>query len=496
MPSTDDSDNTSPSSPVLSFTQSADSMTSSDESSPDNNLPGKSRMDNTICTPTRARRYPAHLSHGSPRKPHLTSNQYETMEELLAAAGYTVTRVFTPETERTQKLQDQAKEEAAGGAGIRTMFAGWFAHLLPATATGASKPPTRPEPEVEEDVGSNPFLTVHGASGQYPQATRSLRTHLTTRALNSHPHPHSQDTQRTITTARSQPLLRHATSAPSLPRVVSGRRRGLPSAWREHDAHRSDNNTQPPKSGWSGGFIPKQTEVQLKPRGKGWFGTVTSDSTVRVRSGSQPPRASQALRPPIIHRARSAPRMSKVQVPAPAPPVRPSPVVQQNVVVCRSVSSFGSSSSVQTRSSIKSKSRSKLSLASDDEEATSPCPVLTPESAHPEGLPSTPGRLVLVKQRSTRFLRRPTPQPQPIPIEDDEPEPDLASIIDAFRPPSAPPSPTNQHRSVRSLRALLKDPRFPDVPVVCVASPDTVNAGGAGRAIWIRDPGWNGTVRK
>ncbi|KAG8700728.1 hypothetical protein FRC11_012707, partial [Ceratobasidium sp. 423] len=225
MPATDDSaDNTSSSSPVLSFTHSADSMTSSDESSTDNKL-------GEACTPTRARRYPAHLSHGSPRKPSVNSNQYETMEDLLAAAGYAVTRVFTPETERTQKPQEQAKEEHKEGEGSRNRD--------------------------------------------------KLRTHLMSRALSGH--PHAQDTQRTTTTAQSQPALRHATSAPSLPRAASGRRRGLPSAWREQATQPPNNTTQPLQTAWSGGFVSKQTEVQLKsPGGKSWFGTVSSDSTARV----------------------------------------------------------------------------------------------------------------------------------------------------------------------------------------------------------------------
>ncbi|CAE7143879.1 unnamed protein product [Rhizoctonia solani] len=473
MATDDSSERTTASSPVFSFTQSADSVTSSDES----------LVGNSDHVRTARRRYPAHLSHGSPPRKPRNSTQYEAMEDLLAAAGYSVTRVFTPETERTLKVQ--AVEEQ-GGAGIGTMFAGWIAHLLPATPT-SGKP--APRPELESDVGSNPFLSVPGG-GKYPQATRSLRSHLMSLALKTHPQDQS------IPTARSQPVLRHVTSAPSLPRVASGRRRGLPSAWREQTAQPPDT-APPPKVGWSGGFIPKQPDSQLKSR-KGWFGTVTSDSTVRVRSGSQPPRAcaSPTLRPPrpTIHRARSAPRLNKVHVPAPAPPLRPSPVVQPNVVVCRSVSSLGSSSSVQTRSSVRSRSRSRH-VQSEDDEPGSPCPVLTPESAHPEGLPSTPARPVLVKQRSARFLRRGTPQPRS-PIEDDEPEPDLASIIDAFRPPSGPPSPARRQRSIRSLRALLKDPKFPDVPIVCVASPDTVNAGGLGKTIWIRDPGWDATVRK
>ena len=64
-------------------------------------------------------------------------------------------------------------------------------------------------------------------------------------------------------------------------------------------------------------------------------------------------------------------------------------------------------------------------------------------------------------------------------------EPDLASIIHAYRPSS--PRSTGRHASIRSLRALLKDPKFPDVPVVCVASPGTVSAGGPGRTLWLAD---------
>ncbi|CEL63290.1 hypothetical protein RSOLAG1IB_05333 [Rhizoctonia solani AG-1 IB] len=489
MPATDDSsDIVSSSSPIFSLALSTDSVTSSEESSMDNKY-GNSEMDkDATCTPSRVRRYPAHLSHGSPpRKPQ--SNQYETMEELLAAAGYTATRVFTPETERTQKMQEQAKDEHKD-AGLGSMFAGWIAHILPVTApSSSSTSPTSPKPRVEEDVGSNPFLSAD-ADAQFPQTTRSLRTHLMSRALRSH--PQTQDAQRTITTPRTQPVLRHVTSAPSLPRAASGRRRELPTSWRNQFAHKPSEVVQSSKPGWSGGFVPKQTEVRLNSRTKGWFATAAADSTVRVRSGSQPPRGSHTLRPPTIHRTRSAPRPSKIQVPAPAPPVRPSPVVQPNVVVCRSVSSLGSSSSVQTRSSAKSKSKSKLSLESDDDEPISPCPVLTPESAHPDGLPTTPVRPVLVKQRSARFLKRSNPPPRS--VEEDEPEPDLASIIHAFRPPSAPPSPARRQQSIRSLRALLKDPKFPNVPVVCVASPGTVSAGGPGRAVWLRDPGWDNTV--
>jgi hypothetical protein len=97
------------------------------------------------------------------------------MEELLAAAGYTATRVFTPETERTQKMQEQAKDEHKD-AGLGSMFAGWIAHILPVTApSSSSTSPTSPKPRVEEDVGSNPFLSAD-ADAQFPQTTRSVST--------------------------------------------------------------------------------------------------------------------------------------------------------------------------------------------------------------------------------------------------------------------------------------------------------------------------------
>lgn len=440
----------------------------------------------------------------------------------MAAAGYTVTRVFTPETERVPKVGQEAEgeEQKKEEGGIGTKVAGWIGHILSAAAHSATAiESSKAAPDMVEDAGSNPFLRpnprdgdgVGAGTGHFPQTTRSLRTHLMSRALRSHPQPPRHGAtihpgfpardDRTIT-HRQQPTLRHVTSAPSLPRAASGRRRALPSAWREQDKNLESGAQQiSVVKAWSGGFVAKQTEVTLKPR-RGWFGSPlaesTPNSTLRARSGSQPPRGTTSthLRPPTIHRARSAPRPSRVQVPAPAPPVRPSPVVQPSVVVCRSVSSLGSSSSVQTRSSVKSKSRlrsptrhdSGLGLNSDEEDEAPTCPVLTPEHTSPDGLPPTPNRPVLIKQRSNGFLKRSKPIPVPSEVDD---EPDLASIIHAFRPPSAPPSPTRRQRSIRSLRALLKDPKFPDVPVVCVASPSTVSAGGPGRAVWLRGTEWD-----
>ncbi|KAG8781583.1 hypothetical protein FRC12_021738 [Ceratobasidium sp. 428] len=142
--------------------------------------------------------------------------------------------------------------------------------------------------------------------------------------------------------------------------------------------------------------------------------------------------------------------------------------MQQSTVVCRSRSSFGSSLSVQTRSSVNS----------PDEDQPSPI-LARPEATPTDGLPPTPARPTIQRARSNGFLRRKQPAPS-------------ASIVDAFRPPS----PTRRQRLVRSLRALLKDPRFPDVPVVCVASPGTVGAGGAGRALWMSGPGWGAGVRR
>ncbi|KAF8755391.1 hypothetical protein RHS01_05288 [Rhizoctonia solani] len=505
MTTTDDSsDNNSLSSPILSSTLSAESVTSSEESIMDNKS-GNSEMDkDATCTPVAPGAIPLTCHTVLPRKPH--SNQYETMEELLAAAGYTVTRVFTPETERTQKMQDQAKDEhkGAGGAGIGTMFAGWIAHILPAASTSSTPvSPTSPSStfRVQKDAGSNPFLSVRvqlllDQVRSHPIAAPPLfycafckMLNIAVLGLVTYPF----DEPCVEESSRSPPfILRPKTLSGRLPPHVRSlsyatsrllRRCHAPYQVGDADYHHHGvtrlfpnlpKSTQPSKTGWSGGFVLKQTEVQLKSRSKGWFGTVTADSTARVRSGSQPPRASHTLRPPTIHRTRSAPRPSKIHVPAPAPPVRPSPVVQPNVVVCRSVSSLGSSSSIHTRSSGKSKSKSKLSLESDDDEPVSPCPVLTPESAHPDGLPNTPARPVLVKQRSTRFLRRSN---QPRPVEEDEPEPD---------------SRRSSMRSGHLPRHL--DPKFPDVPVVCVASPGTVNAGGPGRAVWLRDPGWDSTV--
>ncbi|KAG9078762.1 hypothetical protein FS749_009176 [Ceratobasidium sp. UAMH 11750] len=451
------------------------------------------------------KRYPAHLSRGSPpatararnmhqqtptptRRPN--SSQYETMEDLLTAAGYSVTRVFTPETERVQRLahdhnhEGETRKPSAAGGKIGTLVAGWISHILPAGGSVRRHVPT-PEVRVQAaDDESNPFLESGPSAQRFPQAARSLRTHLSSvRAVRAssrpmlHPHHGRPD--------RAGPALRHTTSAPSLPRISSGgRRRALPAAWRE--AGKQETAYQ----AWSGGFAPKLVEPALEPRSS-WFNTVRPSTSSTIRAHTSPPgtiRASHSRSTlgvpnyPTLHRARSAPRSSSyIHVPVPSPPVRPSPVVQPSTVVCRSQPNLGSSLSVQTR----------WSGADEDQ----PSPILTPEATSTDGLPPTPARPTIRHSRSNGFLRRKRPQ-LALALAEDEREPDLASIIDAFRPPSAPPSPTRRQRSIRSLRALLKDSRFPDVPVVCVASPGTVGVGGPGRAVWMSGPGWEAEVRR
>lgn len=169
---------------VLSQSQSLDSITSASASS-------GCGMGESVAsiTPTR-RRYPAHLSHGSPpgtQRKRPNSGQYETMEDLLAAAGYSVTRVFTPETERVQgggEGEGEGKVGDVGGGGVGALVAGWFAHILPATSAApgsGSRSSSAKAPEVrvdvEEDAEANPFLRPSGGVGvgrYYPQATRSV----------------------------------------------------------------------------------------------------------------------------------------------------------------------------------------------------------------------------------------------------------------------------------------------------------------------------------
>ncbi|QRW10933.1 hypothetical protein RhiLY_09932 [Ceratobasidium sp. AG-Ba] len=440
------------------------------------------------------KRYPAHLSHGSaPRQRQQqqtqrvrpNSSQYETMEELLTAAGYTVTRVFTPETERVQRLSQGRDEEDEDGqktgeqgtraaSGIGRLVTGLIAHIMPSTS-GGSTTSRRPTPalrvQIVDDADSNPFLDssspmMRSAGSAYSQAAHSLRTHL----LSAHTAARASSNTRSKSTHRAQPALRHTTSAPSLPRTTSGRRRALPSAWRD-----AANN--PNKPAWSGGFVPKTIDTQLKPR-SGWFGTVRpADARAQTSPAATIRARTSTLRPPIptLHRARSAPRSTRVHVPLPAPPARPSPVVQANTVVCRS----------QTNLVVPARSRS-LSRGRKTDES----PILAPEpgSTSTEGLPPTPARPTLQRARSNGFLKRPVVHMHTPSFADDEP--DLASIISAFRSSS----PSRRQRSIRSLRALLKDPRFPDVPVVCVASPGTAGAGLPGRALWMTGPEWEAEV--
>lgn len=175
---------------LLSQSQSIDSITSASASASSGSGSGSGCGTEDSVTPTR-RRYPVHLSHGSPpgtqrQQKRPNSSHYETMEDLLAAAGYAHTRVFTPETERVQRLASGGADERgkhvkgegdgkgeAGGLG--TLVAGWFAHILPAAhGSGSSRPP-EVRVEVEEDADSNPFLRPGGAMERhFPQATRSV----------------------------------------------------------------------------------------------------------------------------------------------------------------------------------------------------------------------------------------------------------------------------------------------------------------------------------
>ncbi|KAG9105583.1 hypothetical protein FRC07_009166, partial [Ceratobasidium sp. 392] len=359
---TAESDTTLSSSSVSSQSQSFNSLTSmyDDEES--------------TMTVTPKRRYPAHLSRGSPpagarpRSRSPNSSQYETMEDLLAAAGYTVTRVFTPETERVQRLTGDESTQAStstarntsGGGGIGTLVAGWISHIIPhSTGQGGGRtirrhavqtPVVRVQGvEDDDDTESNPFLDPSSnlgvASGhhRFPHAARSLRTHLSSTRPTGR--PASRPTLHHGRPDRAVPALRHTTSAPSLPRITSsssgangGRRRALPAAWRDAGRQQQQQQTAAYKA-WSGGFAPKTVETQLKPRSSsGWFGAATgsrsgtirpSGSNLRIqtsppgtiRASSQPRGPSATtLAVPTLHRARSAPRPTRIHVPVPAPP--------------------------------------------------------------------------------------------------------------------------------------------------------------------------------
>lgn len=103
---------------------------------------------------TRTRRYPPYLSHqvdseGKPR-PLLhrrgTSHMYETLEDLLKEAGYKETRIFTPEMERREAAQENARKRdigAVGGAVVK-MFSTWMSRKSVPDLGGDAPPPSCP----------------------------------------------------------------------------------------------------------------------------------------------------------------------------------------------------------------------------------------------------------------------------------------------------------------------------------------------------------------
>ncbi|KDQ10287.1 hypothetical protein BOTBODRAFT_47140 [Botryobasidium botryosum FD-172 SS1] len=113
--------------------------------------------DEKPVSPAQRRRYPTHLSKSSrPHTPSVrqrgTSKTYESLEELLTAAGYRETRIFTPESERVEAaaaaaVSDDRRASLTERVGIGRLLSGWIP---------GSTPPKQGKDEPSPEVASEP----------------------------------------------------------------------------------------------------------------------------------------------------------------------------------------------------------------------------------------------------------------------------------------------------------------------------------------------------
>ena len=130
------------------------------------------------------RRYDSTLSNGQPYR-RGSSNEFETFDELLRAAGYKETRVISPEMERQEILEQEAQERSQRQRSFVENYGpltGRVAHFLstyivPAKANSSFLEPTSP---------------THGLS-ESPKDDRSPLSFRESPHDNRHPSRHPDD---------------------------------------------------------------------------------------------------------------------------------------------------------------------------------------------------------------------------------------------------------------------------------------------------------------
>ena len=302
---------------------------------------------------TRTRRYPPYLSHqvdseGKPR-PLLhrrgTSHMYETLEDLLKEAGYKETRIFTPEMERREAAQENARKRdigAVGGAVVK-MFSTWMSRKSVPDLGGDAPPPSCPPSPLAHrgrpplsnlatqhlqplPRSSNPLLTpLPPNSSKSPVVAPQNQQHSLTR-----PPLASSSSTLTTTTAfpnsRAHLALRHAASTPQIDkrrvrtqprpsRLSKAQAPPLPSTWLESLSAALLNPRMTPPSSPSAAAHPSKSIAhpsKLTVHSSRTPTSVAVTITNVVCRSAPSSRSSSAVRPPSS-------RKNKARVPVPVP---------------------------------------------------------------------------------------------------------------------------------------------------------------------------------
>ncbi len=209
-------------------------------------------------TPTRGRiasRYPASLARGDPGHVPLhrrgTSHTYERLEDLLREAGYKETRIFTPETERTdRRTEDNEGTSVATTSRVRSgvgavvdFLSGWMVGGGQAYGEEIS---TYERTSDEVVSGHRPYppsplagKRAHGMSSLNPER-------LTTRSLR--PQSSASDSLRAYAQiSAAQGYLRHMASAPNMAKRMN---RSSESLATRPSSSSADHQLPPMPSNW------------------------------------------------------------------------------------------------------------------------------------------------------------------------------------------------------------------------------------------------------
>jgi hypothetical protein len=481
-----------------------------------------------LSTP-KVRRYPSHLSHLPPTPRHGetllhrrgTSKTYETLEDLLTAAGYKETRIFTPESERVEG-KDQSKlgtrgnkltpkPEAGVGSAVANFISAWIpgASISLGRAKGAELARGVVHEE-DESFGDPPSPLAHRTRKRRVETTPST-TKVRDGARRTIPGDFIEEARNLPSSSATASLLAHKLG-PSTPRASksppSPSADHTPRASRLRHVHSTPQLSQP---------FTKKEEVR-----QSWFGDIfngvlgnndtkgkSTSKEYRGRSGptrapTKPPKAPaktlSLVQPAPLQRAVTSPNPSTHShafFPRSQSPNPLTPLLRTDEVVCRS------------RPSSRSASRSRDGRQSKRDGS----PVLSPTLSE-DATQSLMWALEETRQQQRHQQLHHDLSEDESSDGDADVNPDLECIVSSYKraypfssahasssllsvPDMSNENIARRQRSIRSLRALLVPRPHPnaqsDNPIFVVASPTSAEQGLPGRALWLDGPEWDGS---